>query len=220
MVALCNRADHYSFALWFLSYIKHSSLIWSGNSAASNMCSDLGSYISRESYRRREMYCGHPRLWVYLSAAACLHYCTDLDVTWESGRGCPLVVHYWADLQSGHGLRCYDNITQILVTSLRPSRDMHDDIVRTAGWARSACAAGGWRRRSQNCAPYMGSGRGWLAGDWPLTGGVLNITAAVWTAGFHWWRSGNNKRMQNVSEYMLVLALCGCICCCVRCYIL
>jgi len=29
--------------------------------------------------------------------------------------------------------------------------------------------------------------RGWLAGDWPLMGGVLNITAAAWTAGFHWW---------------------------------
>jgi len=27
-----------------------------------------------------------------------------------SGRGCPLVVHYWADLQSVHGLRCYGNI--------------------------------------------------------------------------------------------------------------
>jgi len=23
------------------------------------------------------------------------------------GRGCPLAVHYWADLQSVHGLRCY-----------------------------------------------------------------------------------------------------------------
>ena len=54
----------------------------------------------------------------------------------------------------------------------------------------------------------MGSGRGWLAGDWLSTGGVLNITAAVWTAGFHWWRYGNKKRTQNVSEYMLVLALC------------
>ena len=28
-----------------------------------------------------------------------------------NGRGCPLVVHYWADLQSVHGFRCYDNIT-------------------------------------------------------------------------------------------------------------
>jgi len=53
----------------------------------------------------------------------------------------------------------------------------------------------------------MGSGRGWLAGDWPSTGGVLNITVAAWTAGFHWWRSGNITRTQNVSEYVLVLAL-------------
>ena len=74
----------------------------------------------------REMYCGHPHLCVCLcvsvcvlsvcvclcvclSAAACLHYRTDPDVTWGSGRGCPLVVHYWADLQSGHGLHCYGN---------------------------------------------------------------------------------------------------------------
>jgi len=49
---------------------------------------------------------------VCLSAAACPHYCTDPDVTWGSGRGCPLVVHYWADLQSVHGLRCYGNITR------------------------------------------------------------------------------------------------------------
>jgi len=38
-----------------------------------------------------------------LSAAACLQYCTDPDLTWGSGRGCPLVVHYWADLQSVTG---------------------------------------------------------------------------------------------------------------------
>jgi len=28
------------------------------------------------------------------------------------GRRCPLIVHYWADLQSVHGLRCYGNITR------------------------------------------------------------------------------------------------------------
>ena len=46
---------------------------------------------------------------------------------------------------------------------------------------------------------------------WPVTGrrrgGVLNITAAAWTAGFQWWRSDNITRTQNVSEYMLVLAV-------------
>jgi len=132
------------------------------------------------------MYCGHARLCVCVSvclsvclfAAVCPHYCTDPDVTWGCGRGCPLVVHCWADLQSVHGWRCY---------------------------GRRLAVDG---ERSQNCAPYMGSGRGWLSGDWPSTGGVLNITAAAWTAGFHWWRSGNRTRTQNVSEYMLVLALC------------
>jgi len=81
-------------------------------------------------------------------------------------------------------------------------------MVRTAGWAGSARAAGrrpaGDGGRPQNRAPHTGSGRGRPAAD----GGVLNITAADWTAGFHWWRSGNKKRTQNVSEYMLVLALC------------
>jgi len=42
-----------------------------------------------------------------------LYYCTDPDVTWLSGRGCPLVVHYWADLQSVHGLRCYSNTMEM-----------------------------------------------------------------------------------------------------------
>ena len=51
-------------------------------------------------------------------------------------------------------------------------------------------------------------GRRWLAGDWPSTGSVLNIIAAAWTAGFQWWRSGDITRTQNVSEYMLILALC------------
>jgi len=45
---------------------------------------------------------------------------------------------------------------------------------------------------------------------WPVTGrrrGVVNITAVAWTAGFQWWHSGDVTRTQNVSEYMLVLAV-------------
>jgi len=88
------------------------------------------------SRRRRKMYCGHARLCVCVCVSVCLcvclsaavrtHYCTDPDVTWRHGRGrgCPLGVHYWADLQSRHGVRCYGNVTRTLVTSLRPSRDM------------------------------------------------------------------------------------------------
>jgi len=75
----------------------------------------------RVSRRPREMYCGHARLSVCLcvclsvclSAAACLQYCTDPDVTWGSCRGCHLVVHYWADLQSVHDMRCYGNIMEM-----------------------------------------------------------------------------------------------------------
>jgi len=92
------------------------------------------------SRRRRKMYCGHARLSVCLSAAACPHYCTDPGVTWGSGTGreCHLVVHCWADLQSVHGLRCYGNIMRALVTSLRPSCDMTTYCERSAGSARAA----------------------------------------------------------------------------------
>jgi len=91
----------------------------------------------------------------------------------------------------------------------------YDDIVRTAGCAGSA------RRRSS------------LAGDRRATGRAPNTARRIRQVGaagppatgrrrgafstllrqsgiraFHWWRSGNKKRTQNVSEYMLVLALC------------
>jgi len=46
-------------------------------------------------------------LSVCLSVRGCMP--TLLYVIWGSGRGCPLVVHYWADLQSVHGLCCYGN---------------------------------------------------------------------------------------------------------------
>ena len=45
----------------------------------------------------------HVCVSVCLSAAIPPHYSMDPDVTWGRGRSCPLVVHYWADLQSGHG---------------------------------------------------------------------------------------------------------------------
>jgi len=54
------------------------------------------------------MYCGHTHLCVCLSVslcvclsvAACLPHCTDPDVTGGVVGDTPLVVHYWADLQS------------------------------------------------------------------------------------------------------------------------
>jgi len=47
---------------------------------------------------------------VCLSLTSFPHYCTDPDVSWGNGMGCPVVVHYWADLQLVHRFRCYDNI--------------------------------------------------------------------------------------------------------------
>ena len=125
------------------------------------------------SRRRRKIYCGHARLCVCLCVcvSACLsaavrpHYCTDPDVTWVRGRGCPLVVHYWADLQSVHGLRCCGNIMRTLVTSLRPSRDMTTSCQRSAGCARAA-------------------GR-WLA----VVGGHSQHYCGGLHCAFHWWHA-------------------------------
>jgi len=51
----------------------------------------------------------YSHLCVCLSLATFLHYCMDPDVNWGNDKGFPLVVHCWADLQSVHGLCCYDN---------------------------------------------------------------------------------------------------------------
>jgi len=48
---------------------------------------------------------------IFLSLAACLHYCTDPDITWGNGNGCPLVVHYWG-FAIGARVRCYDKIAR------------------------------------------------------------------------------------------------------------
>jgi len=98
------------------------------------------------SPRRRKTYCGHARLCVCVSVCVCV--CLSVrgrnptllhgpGCNLGSGTDCPLVVHCWADLQSVHGLRCYGNITRILVTSLRPSRDM--TTVRTPGGVCARC---------------------------------------------------------------------------------
>ena len=55
-----------------------------------------------------------------LCLCACVSVCLSLASLprYNSGyslgndRGCPLVMHYWADLQSVHGFRCYDNIAR------------------------------------------------------------------------------------------------------------
>jgi len=71
------------------------------------------------------MYIGHSRLCVCVSV--CLSVPRRISTLLHGpgcnlghGRGCPLVVHYWADLQSVHGFRCYDNIHENTYVSLYP----------------------------------------------------------------------------------------------------
>ena len=47
-----------------------------------------------------------PRPFVCL----CIPRRMNPDVTWGNGRGCPVVVHYWVDLQSVHGFCSNDDI--------------------------------------------------------------------------------------------------------------
>jgi len=42
----------------------------------------------------------------------------DPDVSWRNGRGYPLAVHYLAELQSVHGIRCYYNIQVYMLIAL------------------------------------------------------------------------------------------------------
>ena len=79
--------------------------------------------------RRCKIYCGRVHLFVCLWVCLSVRGLTPTllhgpGCNLGHGRGCPIVVHYWVDLQSVHGLRCYGKITLTIVTSLRPSRDM------------------------------------------------------------------------------------------------
>jgi len=65
----------------------------------------MPDYILHEPQPRRNVYW----LWLSVFLAAFPHYYTDPGVSWGNGRRCPLVVHYWVDLQSVYGFRCYDN---------------------------------------------------------------------------------------------------------------
>ena len=104
-------------------------------------------YYILHDCRRRKMYCGHPHLCVclrlsvcVLPVAACLHYYMDPDVTWRSGRRCPLVVLYWADLQLVHGLHCYGNTMEICMTDPSGNLSGPPHALRK----RAACSV--WRR--------------------------------------------------------------------------
>jgi len=98
-------------------------------------------------HRRCEMYCGHACLCVCLSVRGrmptLLH---GPGCNLGSGGGCPLVVHYWADLQSMDGLLCCGstrNAWQSQAVICQAHRTPHAVRIRpTARHMQYAC----WRR--------------------------------------------------------------------------
>jgi len=98
-----------------------------------------------------------------------------------SGRGCPLVVHYWADLQSVHGLRCYSNTRSAWQSPavIRPAHRTPHAVPRTIRMPAKTPLASDEIDAPAACAvPFR-----------PYSGGVVT-------------------RTRDVSECMLVLALC------------
>jgi len=59
------------------------------------------SELGAQSGRKNRPAC----VCVCLSLAAFSQYCMDPDVSWGSGKQCPIVLYCWANLQSVHGLK-------------------------------------------------------------------------------------------------------------------
>jgi len=130
------------------------------------------------------MYCGHARLCVCvsvcLSAAACPHYCTDPDVTWGSGRGCPLVA-----LLGGFAI----GARVALLRQHYRNAWQSPSVIRQAH--RTACRTRTLRMPAKT----------------PLAGDNIDAPAAC-AVPFRPYCGGVVTRTRNVSEYMLILALC------------
>jgi len=68
----------------------------------------------RVSHRRRKMYT-HRHTHTHTHVCVCVYVCPSLQsdtrrrCNLEEWYGCPVVLHYWADLQSVHGFHCCDN---------------------------------------------------------------------------------------------------------------
>jgi len=145
-------------------------------------------------------------VFVCLSAAACPHYCTDPDVTWESGRGCPLVVQYWRI--TGFTIMCYTNLLLTLTLTL-------------GGFAIGARVALLWQHYGntwQSPAVIRQAHRTHTAHSHyafqqrlpsPATPTGDKIDPhAVCAVPFRPYCGGVVTRTRNLSEYMLVLAVC------------
>ena len=89
---------------------------------------------------------------------------SDLHITLGNGRRCPLVVHYWADLQSVHGFRCYGNIRAKCEMSSRAP------VYSAAGLVVTSSFQSGDQRTTPECceaesvcrAKFLGGSGAWF----------------------------------------------------------
>jgi len=109
---------------------------------------------------------------VCLSLGAFPHYCTDPDVTWRNDRGCSPVVHYWADFQSVHGFRCYDNIhacnlALYTANAYSAEREMSASAcIRSHGWFFIIASDGSKTVMPNTHAPETGARNRRFPGFW------------------------------------------------------
>jgi len=109
-------------------------------------------YILHEA-QWREMCIGHSRLCVCLSLPRCIPTLLHGPrCNLGNGRGRPLVMHFWADVQSVHGCRCYDNIHVCMLMALymanaySAEREMSASACTCpmAGWTSALILSAGW----------------------------------------------------------------------------
>jgi len=143
------------------------------------------------SGRRREMYCGHAGLCVCLSAclsaAACPHYCTDPNVTWgvvEDAPSCALLGGFAIGARIALLRQHYGNAWH------SPA------VIRQAHRTPHACRTRTLRMPEKT----------------PLAGDKIDAPAAC-AVPFRPYRGRVVTQTRNVSEYMLVLALCQVVPC-------
>ena len=118
------------------------------------------------SRRPREMCCGHARLCVCLSVCVCLsavscpHYCTDPDVTWGSGRGCPLVVYIGRSCNRCTGCLAMATLWKCVAVIRQAHRTPHACRTRTLRMPAMTPLAGDKMDTPAACAvpfcPYCG----------------------------------------------------------------
>ena len=138
---LNSESQGQSYGLWLGLRLAH--LLLAGNNTVAEVCSLLSALVAEAKSILVTAVC--VCVSVFLPVAAFAHYCTYPDVTWGNGTGCPVVVHYGADLQSVHRFRCYDNIH--IITHMQSYSLIHCKCVQ---------------RRTRNVSECLYSLYGWL----------------------------------------------------------